>query len=81
MKIVSFIERALDPSRFTDLKRYDDILKDINSVLLSMGCEISRSGKVKIVKKATTIDEVQEGINVLKMKQKKKYSFGGFKVL
>lgn len=65
LKIVSFIERALDPSRFADSKRYDEILKDINSVLLFMGCEIGKSGKVKIVKKATTIDEVQERINAL----------------
>lgn len=72
LKIVSFIERALDPSRFADSKRYDDILNDINSVLLFMGCEINKSGKVKIVKKATTIDEVQERINALENEAKKR---------
>lgn len=72
LKIVSFIERALDPSRFADSKRYDDVLNDINSVLLFMGCEINKSGKVKIVKKATTIDEVQERINVLENEAKKR---------
>jgi len=72
LKIVSFIERALDPSRFADSKRYDDVLNDINSVLLFMGCEINKSGKVKIVKKATTIDEVQERINALENEAKKR---------
>ena len=72
LKIVSFIERALDPSRFADSKRYDDVLNDINSVLLFMGCEINKSGKVKIVKKATTIDEVQERINALENETKKR---------
>ena len=72
LKIVSFIERALDPSRFADSKRYDDVLNDINSVLLFMGCEINKSGKVKIVKKATTIDEVQERINALENQAKKR---------
>ena len=72
LKIVSFIEKALDPSRFADSKRYDDVLNDINSVLLFMGCEINKSGKVKIVKKATTIDEVQERINALKNEAKKR---------
>lgn len=72
LKIVSFIERALDPSRFADSKRYDDVLNDINSVLLFMGCEINKCGKVKIVKKATTIDEVQERINALENETKKR---------
>lgn len=72
LKIVSFIERALDPTRFAASERYDDVLKDINSVLLFMGCEVSRSGKVKIVKKATTIDEVQERINALENEAKKR---------
>lgn len=72
LKIVSFIERALNPLRFADSKRYDDVLNDINSVLLFMGYEINKSGKVKIVKKATTIDEVQERINALENEAKKR---------
>lgn len=47
LKIVSFIERALDPSRFADSKRYDDILNDINSVLLFMGWRLIKVVKLK----------------------------------
>lgn len=69
--IYRFIENALNPVNFTqDDKRqkYKFLFDGVNKVLLLIGLEIQENGKVREVKKAETLDEVDRRVKSLEQK-------------
>ena len=69
--IYRFIENALDPVNYTqDSKRdkYKFLYDGINKVLLLMGLEVQENGKIREVKKADTLDEVDRRVKSLEQK-------------
>ena len=65
--LISFLEMVFDLTQFADhLNEFNDARDRVNKVLIILGYEINQSGKVILVKKASTLDEVEERINKLK---------------
>lgn len=68
VKIYNFIENALDPVSYTTSEKrdkYNHLLEETNKVLLLIGLEIQKDGKIKQAVKATSLDEVDHRVNNL----------------
>jgi uncharacterized protein (TIGR02391 family) len=68
-RVGAFLESALDPARWSaDEHRvgYDRARENINRALLTTGLEIGKSGKLRGVAPATTVDEAHERANRLR---------------
>lgn len=65
---LAFIQKSLAPVRFINMNhdQYDDLLFNVNRVLMFMGLEISKEGKINLVNAATTITEVERRTQNLK---------------
>lgn len=67
-KVYTFIEKALNPVRYTkqqERDRYKSLLEETNKALLLVGLEVTREGKLRQVVKATTLDEVDRRVSSL----------------
>ena len=67
-RIYTFLEKALNPVAFTDEKsrgKYSYFLEGVNKVLLLVGLEITKEGKLIEVVQAKTLDEVDRRVNSL----------------
>ena len=70
-KVFTFIENALNPINYTTMEKRDKhkwLLEEINKVVLLLGFEIGKDGKIRPVVKATTLDEVDRRVNQLQKK-------------
>lgn len=70
-RIYAFIESALNPISYTPAEKRDKyqwIYEEINKVLLLVGLQVQKDGKVVNVPKATTLDEVDRRVNSLNKK-------------
>lgn len=66
--IYNFIENALDPVSYTTSEKrdkYNHLFEETNKVLLLIGLEIQKDGKIKQAVKATSLDEVDRRVNNL----------------
>ena len=63
-----FIQKSLAPVRFINMnhEKYEDLLFNVNRVLMFMGLEISKEGKINLINAATTITEVERRTQNLK---------------
>jgi uncharacterized protein (TIGR02391 family) len=69
LSIYSFIERALNPVRYTsesNRENYDYIFEETNKALLLAGLEVTKEGRIIQVTRAKTLDEVDRRVNNLK---------------
>lgn len=69
--IYNFIESALSPINYTSAdkrNKYTWILEELNKVLLLIGLQVGKDGKIKCTAKADTLDEVDRRVNSLKKK-------------
>lgn len=69
-KVYIFIEKALNPVRYTkqqERDRYKLLLEETNKVLILAGLEVTKGGKLRQVVKATTLDEVDRRVSKLKV--------------
>lgn len=70
-KVFSFLENALNPASFVSEKKrgiYETMLDGTNKVLMLIGLEIGRNGKIAEVTKANSLDEVDRRVNSLNKK-------------
>lgn len=68
-RILAYIEKTLDPVRFyDDPEKYSQLSGAINTILSFVGYEITKSGKICTVIKATTIDEAHQRSSRLREK-------------
>lgn len=70
-KIFAFVESALNPASFvSETKRgtYEIMLDGTNKVLMLIGLEVGRDGKIAEVVKASSLDEVDRRVNSLSKK-------------
>lgn len=70
-RIYTFIESALNPISYTAAERRDKyqwLYEEINKVLLLVGLQVQKDGKVTSVPKAATLDEVDRRVNSLHKK-------------
>ena len=66
-KIIDFIESVFEPSQYVNNpQEFNEMLDSANKVMLLMGAEITKDGKVITAIKATTIEEVNKRVNILK---------------
>jgi len=69
MAIYHFIERALNPVNYTNessREKYNFMFEETNKVLLFVGLEITREGRIKPAVQAKTLDEVDRRVNSLR---------------
>ena len=67
--VFTFIERAMNPISYVNedkRSKYDYMFEEINKVLLFIGAELSKDGKIKVAIKAQSLDEVDRRVNSLK---------------
>ena len=67
-RVYAFLEKALNPVAFTDVKnrdKYNYLLEGVNKALLLAGLEITKEGKLIEVIRAKTLDEVDRRVNSL----------------
>lgn len=67
--IYNFIERALNPVRYTNESnrgKYDYIFEETNKALLLVGLEVTKEGRIIKAVRAKTLDEVDRRVNNLK---------------
>lgn len=70
-RIYEFIESALNPISYTSTEKRDKyqwLYEEINKVLLLVGLQIQKDGKITNVPKAETLDEVDRRVNSLNKK-------------
>lgn len=69
-----FIQKSLSPVRFINMNhnQYEELLFNVNRVLMFMGLEISKEGKIGLVNVATTITEVERRTQNLKRELEKR---------
>jgi TIGR02391 family protein len=70
-KVFVFIENALNPISYTTEEKrnkYSYLFEESNKVLLLIGLEVQKDGKIKTVVKAQSLDEVDRRVNSLKQK-------------
>lgn len=69
-----FIQKSLAPVRFINMNhnQYEELLFNVNRVLMFMGLEISKEGKIGLVNVATTITEVERRTQNLKRELEKR---------
>jgi len=70
-RIYEFVESALNPISYTSTERRDKyqwLYEEINKVLLLVGLQIQKDGKIVSTPKATTLDEVDRRVNSLHKK-------------
>lgn len=70
-KIFAFIQEALNPIRYTvESKRakYEYLLNETNKVLILIGMQISREGKLNEVTAARSLDEADRRVDMLRRK-------------
>ncbi len=70
-KIIVFIETVMNPINYTKLEKrdkYEFIFEELNKILLLVGYEVNREGKIIEKEKSTTLDEVDRRTNNLKKK-------------
>jgi len=71
IRIYEFIESALNPISYTSTEKrdkYNWLYEETNKVLLLVGLQIQKDGKITIVPKAVTLDEVDRRVNSLHKK-------------
>lgn len=69
--VFKFIEAALNPIKFTvegKREKYNWLLEETNKVLLLLGMEMGRDGKLRSTPKAENLEEVDRRVNSLKQK-------------
>ena len=69
--VFKFIEAALNPIKFTvegKREKYNWLLEETNKILLLLGMEIGRDGKLRSTPKAENLEEVDRRVNSLKQK-------------
>lgn len=69
--IFTFIENALDPISYTaeeKREKYQWLYEETNKVLLLIGLQVQKDGKIVGVPKASTLDEVDRRVNSLHKK-------------
>lgn len=69
-----FIQKSLAPVRFINLNHqdYENLLFNINRVLMFIGLEVNKEGKICLVDAATTITEVERRTQNLKRELQKR---------
>lgn len=70
-RIYMFVESALNPISYTAAERRDKyqwLYEEINKVLLLVGLQVQKNGKITSVPKAATLDEVDRRVNNLHKK-------------
>lgn len=70
-RIYAFIESALNPISYTSAEKRDKyqwLFEEINKVLLLVGLQVQKDGKINNVPKASTLDEVDRRVNSLHKK-------------
>ena len=68
-KIYSFLEASLNPISYTtepSRQKYEYLLEEVNKALILTGLEITRSGKLQKVVKASSLDEADRRVNNLR---------------
>lgn len=71
---ILFIQKSLAPVRFINLNHqdYENLLFNINRVLMFIGLEVNKEGKICLVDAATTITEVERRTQKLKRELEKR---------
>lgn len=68
-KIIRFIELIFTPSNYINkIEVFESDRMTINSLLLFLGCEIDKNGKIKATQRVNSLDEVDKRVNNLKNK-------------
>lgn len=70
-KIMLFINKVINPINYTNIEKrekYNFIFEELNKILLLIGYEINKEGKIIEVERSTTLDEVDRRTNSLKKK-------------
>jgi uncharacterized protein (TIGR02391 family) len=70
-KVFSFIERALNPVSFTgedSRMQYEYFMAELNKILILIGLEVDRTGRLKEVVRATTLNEVDKRVDSLRQR-------------
>lgn len=70
-RIYAFIESALNPINYTSVEKRDKyqwLYEELNKVLLLVGLQVQKDGKITGVPKAATLDEVDRRLNSLHKK-------------
>ena len=71
VNVYKFIEMVVNPIKYTDFskrEKYNNLVVELNKVLLFDGKQINPSGKIIVVKQASTLDEVDERVCSLSRK-------------
>lgn len=71
VRIYSFVESALNPISYTSAEKRDKyqwLYEEINKVLLLVGLQVQKDGKMASMPKATTLDEGDRRVNNLHKK-------------
>lgn len=69
--VYEFIQSALNPinyTRTTSRSQYIWMLEEINKILLFLGLMLGNDGKIRMVEKANSLDEVDKRVNQLRKK-------------
>lgn len=67
-KTYEFIQKALNPARYTNIDsrdQYNYLLTETNKILLLAGLSVSKEGKLEEVTEAKTLDEVDRRVDIL----------------
>jgi uncharacterized protein (TIGR02391 family) len=70
-RIYTFIESTLNPISYTSVEKRDKyqwLYEEINKVLLLVGLQVQKDGKISSAPKASTLDEVDRRVNSLHKK-------------
>ena len=68
-KIIDFIQKYLDPSRFVgNRERFDICRNQLNEILAFEGLEYGSDGKTRKIKPAQTLDEAEQRVNLIETK-------------